>query len=76
MKLPGLSQSTGLAWSGSSSESAPAAWFVILSPVRVLFGVLILSTMALIGAALAVVRHVRHHRAAARSQAEPHDEPL
>jgi hypothetical protein len=50
--------------------------FVILTPVRFLYGVLILSTATLIWAALAVVRYVRHQRAAARSQAEPPDEPL
>jgi hypothetical protein len=32
--------------------------------------------MALIWAALAVVRHIRRQREAARSQREPHDENL
>ncbi|HUB19754.1 MAG TPA: hypothetical protein VL990_14025 [Acidobacteriaceae bacterium] len=44
--------------------------------MQVLYGVLILSTMALVWAALAVVRHIRHQRAATRSQSDPPDEPL
>lgn len=48
--------------------------FVILSPVQILYGVLILSTMALIWAALAVIRHVRQQRAAARTRPESHDD--
>jgi len=44
--------------------------------VRFLYGVLILSTAALVWAALAVVRHIRHQRDAARTKAEQHDEPL
>lgn len=50
--------------------------FVILFPVRYLYGVLILSTMALVWAAWAVVRYVRQQRTEARSHAEPHDENL
>ncbi|MGB9028836.1 MAG: hypothetical protein WCC27_01850 [Acidobacteriaceae bacterium] len=50
--------------------------FVILTPVRFLFGVLVLSTAALLWAALAVVRHIRHHREAAGAKAEQHDDPL
>ncbi|MFP5226287.1 MAG: hypothetical protein ACLGXA_01565 [Acidobacteriota bacterium] len=42
--------------------------------MQVLYGVLILSTMALIWAALAVVRHVRAQRAAARAHSDHHDE--
>ncbi len=49
-------------------------WYPL--PVRVLYGVLILSTMALIWAALAVVRHIRRQRNAVRSQADSHEENL
>jgi hypothetical protein len=50
---------------------------VILSPVRVLYGVLLLCTMALLGAALAVVRHIRHQRESEASKTpQHHDEPL
>ena len=50
---------------------------VILSPVRLLYLVLILCTMALLGAALAVVRHIRHQREAETSKtSQHHDEPL
>jgi hypothetical protein len=60
----------------SPKTPPPTLAFVILSSVQVLYGVLLLSTMALIWAALAVVRHIRRQRTAARSQAEHHDEPL
>jgi hypothetical protein len=35
-----------------------------------------LCTMALLWAALAVVRHIRHQREAAAAKTEHHDEPL
>lgn len=50
--------------------------FVILSPVRVLFGVLVLCTLAMIWAAVATTRHILRHRRASRSHSEHHDEIL
>jgi hypothetical protein len=48
----------------------------MLAPVRVLYGVLLLSTVAIVWVAIAVARHIVHHRRAIRSQAEQHDDPV
>ena len=50
--------------------------FVMLGAVRVLYGVLLLSTAAIVWVAIAVTRHIVQHRRAIRSQAEQHDDPV
>jgi hypothetical protein len=56
---------------------APASrQFVILAAVRVLYGALLLSTVAIVWVAVAVARHIVQHRRAIRSQAEHHDDPV
>ncbi len=63
---------------GRSASRRPlcAPRFVILAPVRVLYGALLLSTMAIVGVALAVARHIAQHRRAIRSESEHHDDPV
>jgi hypothetical protein len=48
----------------------------MLGAVRVLYVVLLLSTAAIVGVAVAVTRHIAQHRRAIRSQAEQHDDPV
>jgi hypothetical protein len=48
----------------------------MLTVVRVLYGVLVLSTAVLVWVAIAVARHIVQHRRAIRSQAEQHDDPV
>ncbi|HEX3663211.1 MAG TPA: hypothetical protein VHU89_17370 [Acidobacteriaceae bacterium] len=48
----------------------------MLAPVRVLYGVLLLSTVVIVWVAVAVARHVVQHRRAIRSQPEQHDDPV
>lgn len=55
---------------------APSLRFVMLAAVSVLFGVLLLSTVAIVWVAIAVARHIVQHRRAIRSQAEPHDDTV
>lgn len=50
------------------------AVFVILSPVQVLYGLLILCVAAMIWTAVAVTRHIVRHRREQRAHAEHHDE--
>jgi len=49
-------------------------WFVMLTPVLVLYGVYVLCTVALIWAAIAVTRHIVLHRRATRMRTEHHDD--
>ncbi|MGA8531986.1 MAG: hypothetical protein WB622_19845 [Acidobacteriaceae bacterium] len=60
----------------SAAGRAPSLRFVMLTAVRVLFGVLLLSTVVIVWVAIAVARHIAQHRRAIRSQAEPHDDPV
>jgi hypothetical protein len=48
----------------------------MLAPVRVLYGVLLLSTLVIVGVAIAIARHIRQHGKAIRSQAEHPDDPV
>ncbi|HZZ38780.1 MAG TPA: hypothetical protein VFE06_06600 [Acidobacteriaceae bacterium] len=50
--------------------------FVILAPVRVLYGVLLFSTVVIVWVAIAVARHIVQHRRAIRSHTEHHDDPV
>lgn len=50
--------------------------FVMLTAVRVLYGVLLLSTMVIVAVAVAVARHIAQHRRAIRSQAETHEDSV
>jgi hypothetical protein len=46
----------------------------MLTPVLVLYGLYVLCTVALIGAAIAVTRHIVLHRRATRARMEHHDD--
>jgi hypothetical protein len=48
----------------------------MLTPVRVLYGALLVSTVAIVWVAIAVARHIAQHRRAHRSQSEQHDDPV
>jgi len=50
--------------------------FVMLAAVRVLYGVLLLSTVAIVWVAVAVARHIVQHRRAMRARPEQHDDPV
>ncbi|MGA7525237.1 MAG: hypothetical protein WBW84_22500 [Acidobacteriaceae bacterium] len=54
----------------------PRPQFVMLAVVRLLYGGLLLSTVAIVWVAVAVARHIVQHRRAIRSQAEAHDDPV
>ncbi|MGC2618356.1 MAG: hypothetical protein WA414_04890 [Acidobacteriaceae bacterium] len=46
----------------------------MLTPVLLLYGLYVLCTVALIGAAIGVTRHIVLHRRATRSRTEHHDD--
>ena len=57
-------------------DAAPLLRFVMLAAVRVLYGVLLLSTVAIVWVAVAVARHIVQHRRAIRARPEQHDDPV
>lgn len=48
----------------------------MLSPVRFLYGLLILSVVAMIWAAIAAARHIVRHRRLHRAHTEHHDDAV
>ncbi len=54
----------------------PLGWFAILTPVFVLYSVYVACTVALVGAAAGIARHIVQHRRGVRSHAEHPDEHL
>jgi hypothetical protein len=46
----------------------------MLAPVLVMYGIYVVCTVALIGAAAGVTRHIIQHRRATRSRVEHHED--